>query len=103
MNTSQHIADELDRVGYDPMTETYHNRHTVEADFPLHVAIVETVSAIVGREPTAMSSLYSVLDPDALETLMSSAEGSDVQLSFAYEGCIVTVDSDGGIVVETEG
>ena len=90
----------VDRIGYDPTTRTYHVRHSSEdEEIPLVVEIVEAVAAITGTEPMAMEPLYSVLDPDALELLIRDA-GGDVQATFTYEGCRVTVESGGEIVVE---
>ena len=102
MSYSTNRLDELDRVGFDPTTETYHNQHDWEDADPLYLTVVETVSAVNGREPTTMDPLYSVLDPDALEALLSSSRAGDVQLSFTFEGCLVTLSSSGDVVVEPE-
>lgn len=98
MSSSTNRSDELDRVGYDPITGTYHNRHNFEDS--LCLTIVETVSIATGQEPTAMEPLYSVLDTDALEHLLSTARDGDVQLSFTFERCTVSVTASGEVVVE---
>lgn len=102
MSSSTDRLDELDRVGYDPTTGTYHNECNWEGSDSLCLTIVETVSAVTGQEPTEMETLYSVIDPDALESLLSTARGSNVQLSFAFAGCTVNVAGSGEVVVEPE-
>lgn len=100
MSSSPNRLDDLDSVGYDPTTDTYHNQHNWEGSDSLCLTIVETVSAVTGQEPTAMEPLYSVIDPEALESLLSTARGNNVHLSFAFEGCTVSVTGSGEVVVE---
>ena len=101
MGSSTDCLGELDRVGYDPAIDTYHSEPRWENANSLSLLIVEAVSAITGREPTALEPLYSVVDPEALESLLSSAHESDMQVSFAFEGC--TVGFTGGeLVVEPQ-
>lgn len=100
MSSSPNRLDDVDNVGYDPTTDTYHNQHNWEDGDSLNLAIVETISAVTGQEPTAMEPMYSVIDPEALESFLSTARGNEVHLSFAYEGCTVSVTSSGEVVVE---
>lgn len=102
MSSDSNRLKDLDRVGYDPTTDTYHNKCDWEDSNSLCLTIVETVSAVTGREPTDMAPLYSVIDPEALESLLSTARDSDIQLSFAFEGCTVSVSSSGEVIVEPE-
>ena len=88
-----------DSTGFDPTTETVHSRFDADSD-PLVVSIVEAVAAVTNREPTAMSPLYETVDPEALADLVTSDRERPVDVSFDYEGCEVTVSSDGRIVVE---
>ena len=64
------------------------------------VSVVEAVAAVVDREFTAMSPLYDAVDPEALTDIVTSAREQPVNVSFSYEGCSVTVSSDGYVVVE---
>lgn len=100
MSSSTNRLDERDRVGYDPTTDTYHSECNWEDSSSLCLTIVETVSAATGKELTAMDPLYSVVDPDALESLLSTARGGNVQISFAFEGCTVSATDGGKVVVE---
>ncbi|MGQ3411576.1 HalOD1 output domain-containing protein [Natrinema sp. LN54] len=88
-----------DSSGYDPITETYHSRFD-GGPSTVVVAIVEAVAAVTNREPDALSPLYDTVDPEALADLVTSARGHPIDVSISYEGCQVTVSSDGGVVVE---
>lgn len=96
------LNSETDRVAYDPATETYRGEYDWEGSERVCLTVVEIVSAVVGRDHDEMEPLYSVLDPDALERLLSTTR-TDLRLSFSYEGCTVTLDSGGEITVEPEG
>lgn len=87
-----------DSSGYDPITETFHSRFDDGSD--TIVAIVETVASATDRELTAMSPLYDTIDPEALTDLVTSARDRTIDVSFSYEGCLVTVSSDGRVAVE---
>lgn len=93
--------DMQDRIGYDPMTDTYHARHSWEEADPIWLTVIRGVGAVAGQEPTAMDSLYSVLDPEALESLMASTREHSVQVRFVYEGCTVTVAGSGDISIQS--
>jgi len=99
MSSRSGLSDDAGRVGYDPTTETYHNQHNWDTGHPIYISIAQTVASVTGSEPTAMDPLYSVLDPDALDALLSSRRDADVRLTFSYEGCTVTVKSSGEIAV----
>ncbi|WP_226480665.1 HalOD1 output domain-containing protein [Natrinema amylolyticum] len=62
--------------------------------------IVEAVAAVTNQEPDAMSPLYHTIDPEALTDLVTSARDHPIDVSFSYEGCRVTVSSDGCVVVD---
>lgn len=85
---SSHIAPsgEIDRTGYDPITNTCHSQFNWEDSKCLCVTIAETVSAVNGQEPTTGEVLYSVTNPEKLESLLSNANESDVRVSFAFGG-----------------
>ncbi|RAW45649.1 hypothetical protein DQW50_07820 [Halorubrum sp. 48-1-W] len=67
-------------------------------DASVCVAIVEAVSAVIGTEPTRLDPLYDVVDTDALERLIETG-GTNVEVTFSFEGCRVAVFGDGGVVV----
>ncbi|SER28306.1 HalOD1 output domain-containing protein [Natrinema salaciae] len=88
-----------DSSGYDPITDTFHSRFD-GGSAAVVVAIIEAVGDVTNREPDAMSPLYDTVDPEALTDLVTSARDHPVDVSFSYEGCWVTVSSDGRVVVE---
>lgn len=87
-----------DSTGYDPTTGTFHSRFDDGTDAV--VAIVEAVATVTNCDLTAMSPLYETVDPEALTDIVTGDRGRPVEVSFAYEGCQVSVSSDGRIVVE---
>lgn len=71
------------------------------------VGIVDAVSNVVGADPVEIEPLYSVVDPDALTSLLEppSAEQprqGDVRVSFEMAGLEVTVWSYGRIHVSEQ-
>ncbi|ELY68711.1 HalOD1 output domain-containing protein [Natrinema versiforme] len=95
--TPEGIGD--DSSGYDPTSDTYHTRFDGGSNTVV-VAIVEAVAAVTNREPTALSPLYDTVDPEALTDLVTAARDQPIDVTIAYEGCHVTVSSDGSVVVE---
>jgi len=93
---------ELDRINYDPTTDTYHAQCDWEGPNSSYVTIVETVSAATGQEPTSIEPLYSALDPEALELLLYTGRDSNVHITFTFEECTVSVTGHGEVVVEPE-
>lgn len=64
--------------------------------------ILRKVAAVKETEPTELDSpLYDVIDPDALNTLFAGRNGSsgDGRVSFRYNDCEVSVESDGEVLV----
>lgn len=99
MSCDSELIDHRDRVGYDPTTETYYSHHEIEDADRICLAVVETVSAATGREATDMEPLYSVLDPDALEAILTTPDDGVVRVFFEFEGCAVTTSSTGQVIV----
>lgn len=70
-------------------------------------SIVRAVAAALDRAPSEMGPLDAVIDPDALESLFSPQTSGDRQagahVTFAYEGCDVTVRANGEFVVRPPG
>ncbi|WP_121741833.1 HalOD1 output domain-containing protein [Natronorubrum halophilum] len=88
-----------DSVGHDPTTGTFHARFDADPDAVV-VTIVETVATITNRDPIDMTPLFETVDPEALTDLVVSNRAQPIEVSFSYEGCRVTVSSDGTVVVE---
>lgn len=87
------------RIDYDPETNTYQYDNSWGEDSVL-LAVVGAVADVTGQEQEAMEPLHSALDPEALETLLTSSPGTDVHLTFSYEECLITATSDGEVTVQ---
>lgn len=99
MTSSPILTDSTDRFGYDTITETYHAQHDWTCDSPLSITVVGVVAAVIGEEPTEMEPLHAVIDPDALDTLLSSGTEVGIQVEFEYEEQSVTVTGYGEVIV----
>lgn len=99
MTSSTILTDSTDRFGYDPITETYHAQHDWTSDSPLSITVVGAVAAVIGKEPTEMEPLHSAIDPDALDTLLSSGTEAGIQVKFEYEEQLVTATGHGEVIV----
>lgn len=62
---------------------------------PVGERIVRKVADSTGSNALDQPTLYDVIDPEALETLVRSM--SDGEVSFTYGGHEVTVESDGTV------
>lgn len=65
------------------------------------VRVIEAVAEAADADPLAMEPLAAVVDPDALDGLLSGP--FDGHVSFAYAGHEVSVHGDGAVVVDREG
>lgn len=64
----------------------------------LCVKIVDAIADHVDTDPVAMTPLGYVLDPEALDALVSTA--ADVEVSFTYDDHTVVVDADERVTVD---
>ena len=66
-------------------------------------AVIETVAIASDCEPTTLDSLYEIIDPDALDTIVRSnrphAMDDEIVVSFSFAGHEVTVHSTGSVVI----
>lgn len=66
----------------------------------ISTAVVEAIAEYEGVDPLELSRpLYEVIDPDALDNLFPPGSNSAGQIEFSYNGCAVTVTSDGDVDV----
>lgn len=64
------------------------------------IGVVETVAAAERVDPAALDTpLYEVIDPEALDRLVSQG-GTLGKVSFDYRGYGITVSGDGEIVLD---
>lgn len=92
-----------DTIDYDSDTDTYRASFDSATD-SVPMAVLSTVATVAETDPTALQSLHSVVDPDALDALMRPAadtpERGDVHVSFTLDGHDVTVHSYGIVAVQ---
>ena len=82
--------------------------HTIRADYdwtaiPPSTAVIETVAVALDQEPTEITPLYDVIDPDALNTLIRSSDPDSVDdeltVTFPIAGQSVTVHGRGTVTI----
>lgn len=90
-------------VTYDPRTETHRVRLDWTHDEPVSDTVVKAVAAAERVCPSRLEPLYDHVDPEALDELFEPTRtGTRTALghtSFTYAGYVVTVHSDGEVVV----
>lgn len=78
--------------------------YDIGADESVSMAVVRAVSAVEGRDPTALPPLGAVLDTDALDSLFESRSGGRARtggrVSFVYSSSRITIDDGEYITVE---
>ncbi|WP_425494354.1 HalOD1 output domain-containing protein [Natronoglomus mannanivorans] len=70
-------------------------------DDPSH-AVIAAVSSVSQSNPIELDTLYSVIDPDALNKLCSSNSDTTCHLTFGFAGYQITVDATGKVVLKSE-
>ena len=89
MSSERPLTDTVDVV---PDGDGYHV-YQQEETLPTSSMVVTSLAAVEGTDPTEISTLASVVDPDALDRLFGSA-GDGVQTAqFEFGGYEVTVHS----------
>lgn len=68
------------------------------------MSIVEKVAAHKGIDPLQIEPIYDVIDPDALDAIVNSADSRDdtpLQVEFEYSGCTICVTSGGDVDIRS--
>jgi hypothetical protein len=65
--------------------------------------VVDAVANETDTDPTELTPLGTVIDPEALDTLLADRESRDVAVDFEYEGCRVSIGSDQRVQIESLG
>jgi hypothetical protein len=60
-------------------------------------AVVEFAMGVLDRSATSLTPLYDVVEPDALDRLLTGAGAGPLELSFTYEGLDLSLHRDGTI------
>lgn len=78
--------------------------HDIAPDEPISKAVIRAVSAIEGKEPSSITPLADVVDPDALNALFATrTEGTPRtggRVSFVYSQSRVTIEAGEYLSVE---
>lgn len=94
----------ISAVEYDPETDAYYATFD-PGEVSANAAVVDSVAAVLGRDPLDVDPLYEYVDTDALDALVSAAgrkASPYLSASFRYEDADVTVRADGTVVVEPD-
>lgn len=71
---------------------------------PLSEAVIYAVAEVAGSDPVELLPLYSVIDPDALDSLfaptVAGSSRGDGSITFDIDDHRVTIQSDGIVEVE---
>jgi len=101
--TDWESADPTDALQYDSDTETYRTLFNGETETVCH-AIVVTLAVVTQTDPLDLPPLYSAVDPESLEGLVSPSDtgppSNDVRISFTFNGYTVVVNNTGIITVQ---
>lgn len=97
------VLDATEALEYDAETGRYRANYDLSYDSPSDV-VIHTVAAVSKTAPTDLEALYSVIDPDALNSLFTSLthrrhEG-DARVTFAFHGHTVVLNSYGVVEIE---
>lgn len=66
----------------------------------ISTAVIKALSQVEDVEPTDLDFvLYDYIDPDLLDALATDGRG-DWEFDFAVESHMVTIDSDGHVIVD---
>ncbi|QRV14694.1 hypothetical protein JMJ58_17470 [Haloterrigena salifodinae] len=88
-------------VEFDVESWRYRAQYDFETTAP-SVAVVDVIETVFDDERDR-GPLYDVVDPEALDRLLESDSGRDRRgprsASFRYRGALVTVVSDGSVVI----
>lgn len=71
------------------------------------MVVVDAVATVLDTDPLALEPIANVLDPEALDQLVTSWAERDrstpASISFDYCGCTVTLESESTLVVSRDG
>lgn len=91
-------------IEYHPETDSYRGRFDSSAE-SVTTAVVSMVAKVAENDPLEMEPLYSAVDPDALNDLITSVPSDpshpDLEVTFAFDDYDVTVHSYGVIAVQS--
>ena len=98
------VEPDLPNLQYEPETESF--LYTGEEDrWSMSEAVVSSVASVTDRDPLDLPPLYSAIDPDALDALLSpvghQAPSRSVTVSFEYAGCWILIQDQARLRVRS--
>lgn len=77
---------------------------TPQSDTAVSTDVVTSIAATTGKSMEALPPLYSVVDPDALDSLFDAdrQNAMGVRVRFSFAGCTVEIDEGSVTVTEDE-
>lgn len=67
-------------------------------------AVVQALAETTGQASDELETLYEYVDPDALESLVTSRQSGDgTAITFRYDSHLVTVAGSGTVTIESLG
>jgi len=100
--TEKYSAPRLVPNGGDGSRDAFHVSFDRESEDVVEV-VVSSVAVIHNVDPTGLSPIGEVVDPDALRAIFgrgSDRFDADAQAIFVYEGLEVTINTDGNLWLE---
>ncbi len=91
-------------IEYDAESGIYRTTYDIARE-SLSVRVLEAVAAIRNTDPTDLDPLDEYIDPDSLNSIFeptATKSGTHGSLSFAYEGLLVIIHSDGEVELREE-
>lgn len=74
---------------------------TSEPESTPATTVISAVAEVTDSDPIELPPLYHTIETDALNRLfLSKRSDPEIQVSFQYEGCEVTIDGSGEVRVE---
>lgn len=93
-----HDLTDVERaVRYDSSQELYVADFDWSGEDTPSVAVIETMAEVAGCDTTALGPLNDTVDPDALDSVLTSRQSVTVEL--AHEHFEITANSDGRVTV----
>lgn len=93
------------QIGFDPANGVYHNQHDWSGSESLSFTVLRTIAICTGTTPESGTPLSTVVDTDALDRLFCTHPDRTTvtdHVTFAHEGCLITVYRNGHLVVRDQ-
>lgn len=99
-NDDSRVSD----VEYEPDVDAYVATFD-PSEVSANAAVVDSVAAVLRRDPLEIDPLYEYVDTDSLDAMIDAASHKSspyISASFRFEGTDVTVRGDGTVTIEPD-